>query len=1388
MELSSLPHSPTEDDGKTASSQAGAPSDDVKFFTPRNDCLSNVNTFDPAAMSLQGQSSRDNKRKAAQSIVEVSDTSQDLGTSKRLKLEAMRTKSPQLPGDRSLLPSGIWHRVFAFLPPRSLGTLLRVNKLFNGYLDSHSAFDNTALYPENASLFKPMKPDTVWQQSRRLHHPRMPSPLGNRTELDMWRLCCTKICQYCGVTNSIDQQQENADPWRPGPGVYGLATVFAFGVTCCGPCLLKHSVKEIDLLLSSTTPSSLIPALASVFVTPELQAIPSSTLETNVGDNKLETTKLYSTSSITAAKEQLNVVQSLGTAAVEEWLKGLGAQGKEHRIDASRWEKWAAAGGLAQMCRSVQTMGNGSIDELAQDQDHEPRKSPQTSLEDRDSEGRSRSDKTHEEAAARKALRRAEIERRAMLLDPPLPPNVVVHMPSFQAAIQITAALDENAWNTLKPKLLSQRADAERNINRGLIESRSSSIETKVETTREVTDQDWDDIQGPVRARMSKYADEIIRGSWNKGRKVNKENSPRFAAGVLLSVRSRFYADVAKDAADAIAAGRQPVVDPQGGPFTQKLTLENMKWVFDMKIKQHTESYRKELFLCNGCESHRLYGFEGVIQHYAAKHTKALSLGNIVVHWRAEWPEQPIFKPNGRSTKGSQQAAGKGTAQGHAATGPRPPQGHDTLSRSGSLLPSPVHRFPSDQVPPLSYHAPQAAPYNPLPTYSTDASIPRAPYLPPDFGPSGAPQFYPVASPSFGPILSGPQEQPPNMLGAPYTGQPHSTLPHQGNPQPPSATPQGMPFASSYTTQLENLARIARDIWNSLSTTRDLPGPLRVYITIHHVVKRFWHKFGEPPLLRMFNDGLSNNKAMRPVRNINGLRCRSCTLGLGPPVNPERTMFSLPQLVNHFENQHIGLQQVGHRSGPGLDWTQDMILMPDVSEIPDLKAIIGGKGHKFNIVNEAVPWVFNKPNGPTQQSGAAWPLGGMMLPVMNATPGMVLKPFENQRSWVKRNNAETRSRQRKIIIEDPQRPRISHWSLLMKHTNQDASFGSQTLTLADKALGALLRQNLIERAAPFTLTVGILQVATKRIITCRQATSQTVLQHCPTKIAMGTVSKVEPLIESWSNLGMGMVVDTPKGRKRESIDTRPGPARYAPVIPHSSRAAELDSTRSSAGDPDDFSLTAALESHLAQDRDALARVPKAGLLEREVVRQERRSTARDGPPSDFPNYPEQRHMEVEVFDDARHGHSTQYMAESHGSRHTGHASEVSTYYHSPAVPQNSGQSSDNRSTTRYASATRPQSAGYEETYEIVHVRDAEGEYIVRRPILRERETHRVFHDALYGSMDQTPIPGERRDAFQMHEACTARAQFMIAPSSFAEYDSNNPASMSDPGAKRPSEY
>jgi hypothetical protein len=72
-----------------------------------------------------------------------------------------------------------------------------------------------------------------------------------------------------------------------------------------------------------------------------------------------------------------------------------------------------------------------------------------------------------------------------------------------------------------------------------------------------------------------------------------------------------------------------------------------MKWVFDTKVKPNTEPYRKELFLCNACEyPSKYYGFEGVIQHYAAKHTSALSVGSVVVHWKSEWPEYPPFHPD----------------------------------------------------------------------------------------------------------------------------------------------------------------------------------------------------------------------------------------------------------------------------------------------------------------------------------------------------------------------------------------------------------------------------------------------------------------------------------------------------------------------------------------------------------------------------------------------------------------------------------------------------------------------------------------------------------------------------------------------------------------------
>lgn len=243
-----------------------------------------------------------------------------------------------------------------------------------------------------------------------------------------------------------------------------------------------------------------------------------------------------------------------------------------------------------------------------------------------------------------------------MLLNPPITAGVLAHMASFQAAIQIIQPLDDGAWEVLKPRLLSQRGEAEQRENDRIAqtrvvqerfdERRFQDLQAKTDP-KDLVDREWDDIQAPLRARIGGYADEIIRDGWNGGEKVSHETAPLFAAEVLIYIRKRFYAEVAKDEAAVRATGREPEIDPPNGPYTRKLILENMKWVFDTKIKPHTEPYRKELFLCNACEyASKFYGFEGVIQHFAAKHTSALSVGSVVVHWKSEWPEYPPFNPD----------------------------------------------------------------------------------------------------------------------------------------------------------------------------------------------------------------------------------------------------------------------------------------------------------------------------------------------------------------------------------------------------------------------------------------------------------------------------------------------------------------------------------------------------------------------------------------------------------------------------------------------------------------------------------------------------------------------------------------------------------------------
>lgn len=724
-------------------------------------------------------------------------------------------------------------------------------------------------------------------------------------------------------------------------------------------------------------------ALPFIFVTQELHVILPSTVEKGQTPPNTSLTKLYWGAHVEELKQEFFTVKAMGTATAEEWLKGLDPRGKERRSDASRWVNWAvSSGGLKQM-RSVLYPGYripqvpivdriaisetatevnsiSQIPGLGLSYDNSRAATPSAASSHRNgatpdpfrrsSTGTAslppgRAERTKEQVAELKATRKAEIERRALELNPPLPANVLAQIPSFQAALQIITPMDDHAWETLKPRLLAQRGDAEQReresaarIKREMDEKKTLSTASK--EARDAEDADWDEAQAPVRARIAGFADEIIRDGWEDGDKVGRDNCSKFAVEVLTYIRKRFYAEIAKDAAAARAAGKTPVEDLPQGPFTQKLTLENMKWIFDVKVKLHTERHRKEIFLCNGCEvTMRYYGFEGVIQHYAAKHTNALSIGNVVVHWRAEWPEHPPFTWESKPAKNGQYQS-QPPAPGYNAYSQPPQQSYQPAP--GGPTPTPPYGLsswndPYGQAPQAPYSA-AATGYAPPQTYGT-TPYPAEPgaAFPPAQGQHGG---YPGAAPP------GSTGQYNYNYGA-----------YQSNHQIGYQAVPPAPFSAQYRSQLEEMARLARELWNATTNMKDTLSIVRVQVVIFHLAKRFHAKFGIPLPLATFIDGLSNHKDMRPVRNVNGLICRVCHHSVGGYVasDEERKSYSLPQLTAHFQAKHVDpFGQMGQYGQPP-EWTVEMVLLPEPAAVPNLKAAVSMDSQKYHLLSEAVP-------------------------------------------------------------------------------------------------------------------------------------------------------------------------------------------------------------------------------------------------------------------------------------------------------------------------------------------------------------------------------------------------------------------------------------------------
>lgn len=1106
--------------------------------------------------------------------------------------------------------------------------------------------------------------------------------------------------------------------------------------------------QEIDVLLSSACPSVLLPALPVVFLTEKLGIIPPQLIQAGTTSSQSPVTKVFWPDHLQKIKSEFEGVKLLGSAAAEEWLKGLEIRGKQALADASRWEKWDLSGGVYQMQIATpwvlplpeepETPIQLGITTPFQPLPPKPPQADQVQDQNQPTPStkngipglatsslqlriQGQQKRTKDEVTELKAKRRAEIERRALLLDPPLTPDVLAHIPSFQAALQIITPLDENAWELLRPRILTQRKEAESRVEQSIasaraIQDRLSSAKTDVNSNaegKEVTDADWDEIQGPLRARISDYSDEIIRDGWEEGEKVTKKNAAQFAVEVLLYVRKRFYAEVAKDAAAALAAGKTPIIDPPQGPWTQKLTLENMKWVFDFKIKPHTERLKvKELFRCNGCQgNYKYYGFEAVIQHYAAKHTSALSSGSVVVHWRAEWPVEPPFCPDSKIPTISQPI--------------QPPQSQP-LTYQSTTSTEHQHSYPGfahNSVPGYSatgygaqfpYYG-----YGQQSYYGTTASYPNAAYAgygtqPYDYNA----QYYPYAATPVQPTTNASQPPP---LGLTHDSNANTRRAvHIPYPEPPQQGNNGGP-SESHKAQLKAMIRIAKEAWSKVSLIRDkdLPASIKVCVVIHYVAKQFEAEFSEPPHLGMFIESLAA-KSTRGIRNANNaLKCKAC-MEKGDE-KCKKAQFSLPQLAKHFQKSHIHAMAANGLSP--LDWRIEMMQLPELPVLKKLRVSLENKPIAYAAVSDTLPWAFNSTLHQESDDETDFPKDQPYVfktepldprirkvehprdtgPTSRGTP-TISQLYSAPPLDVPNLRPASAVYRKKTTIREPlhsRSPRPAHREDLSPHPN---SHPSSTVYPLDGSS----RPRERNEALPRYLDEGR-----------RRPGSADLGQTNP----YGVDSKRERHDGNKSRDFGSHQEDSHEGRstRRWERDYRPERAANEP-IPRPTGAHQDGG----------YGLLGALESHLDRGRENVMYVDPSGRELRKtadgtfVYRDDPMAESHRRPPSPrYDTYPPSRHQEQ--------GPSPRYPQQYREAEYPG---ERAYYDSRPAPP--------------------------EEGYELVEVRDPQGAYLIKRPIQRDDRKHYPY-EGRAPLRDVDPRPAYRSGNEQPPVQDIGHAQYPRGP-------------------------
>ncbi|EXJ88155.1 hypothetical protein A1O1_05083 [Capronia coronata CBS 617.96] len=606
------------------------------------------------------------------------------------------------------LPNEIQQHIFSFLDPISLGRIIRVNRSFRSLIDPAASLPEASGQARQLTLRSQDLVWATSRKTFFQGFPK-PMDAMTELEmwrLALGRRC--QYCSSRGQPENMSLS--TSSPWHAGPGLKNVRTIWPFRVRTCGSCLEPRLVKETDLLVSGSsallpglpfaifTPSLDYVAsvvLRQVSIPPDIQ-LTKYYFKPQLEDLQRSRDGVRALGAA-ALEEWYKGLEDLGQQQI-----AAAARFDQWQLNSPFWKTSTPARGntsqagfprasniiqderplqllpgtrdglpIPPLAKSAGLLNPGAISHARPAAhllppetnvyavQHGTAQPPagvdnHTGSSSIQSSPRHRVERSPKEAELCKAERRKEIERRCLAFDPPIMPSTLVHMEAFKAAILISQPLNDNAWDLLRPRLLAQRLEAEQtermhnaSLNYSTIPPEGRrALEEERRVAQENVSHMWLELKVPARDKIQTYAQEFIHQTWSGGRGVTKATASKFAAEVLCHVRQRFDEVIAQEDRMLALKGTGFPQDPES-QACRKLKLEDMKWTFEEYVKPHTERFGKDLFLCRVCDTNqKLFSFEAVIQHYAAKHTSALSHGTAVVYWRAPWPIDPPFDPS----------------------------------------------------------------------------------------------------------------------------------------------------------------------------------------------------------------------------------------------------------------------------------------------------------------------------------------------------------------------------------------------------------------------------------------------------------------------------------------------------------------------------------------------------------------------------------------------------------------------------------------------------------------------------------------------------------------------------------------------------------------------